>query len=181
MSRGQLLDALARHGVMLNVHAETLLAHPVFDDTTIERIRLLDRSVDELGLTHGATMPEVLTAAHGQGLGPCPAVTGPYLRLAWLDQRSSTDSVMSAGRSPDGALTVASVALSDDADFPRGFYLRVVEGRPWLRGFRCDDDHVFAPEARFAFRQLDEVARGHLHAARKITTSRASSSPIDRA
>jgi hypothetical protein len=47
---------------------------------------------------------------------------------------------------------VASAPLSDDATFPKGFYLRVVDGTQWLRGFRCDDEYRFAPDDTFAFR-----------------------------
>jgi len=60
--------------------------------------------------------------------------------------------VLSAGRSPAGALKVASAPLSDDVAFPKGFYLRVVDGTLWLRGFRCDDEYRFTPDDTFAFR-----------------------------
>ena len=62
---------------------------------------------------------------------------------------------MSAGRSPEGAVNIASPLLNDDVEFPRGFSLRVVDGRLWLRGYRCDDLYVFPPDVRFAFRQID--------------------------
>ncbi|MCY1241037.1 hypothetical protein D9M72_539170 [compost metagenome] len=71
--------------------------------------------------------------------------------MALNEQVTSSDSVMSSGRAPDGALTVASEALSRDDDYPKGFYLRVVDGQAWLRGYRCDDEHTWSPDDRFIF------------------------------
>ncbi|WP_375385966.1 hypothetical protein [uncultured Microbacterium sp.] len=154
LSRTQLFEALRVSGVSLNAHAEALMAHPIFDDGARETVRIVDRTVAELGLTDGGTMPQVFAAAEEYGLGLCPVVTGPYLRLAWGKQTNSSTSVMSAGHSPAGALNVASPVLNDDIEFPKGFYLRVVDGQPWLRGFRCDDLYVFSPDVRFALRQI---------------------------
>lgn len=144
----------------MNAHAETLLAHPVFDDRDGESVHVVERMVADLGFAGGATLPEIFSAAADQGLGLCPPDTGPYLRLAWSAQADSSNSVLSAGHSPEGALVVASAPLSDDDDYPKGFYLRVVDGQQWLRGYRCDDLYVHSPADRFAFRQIDE--RGHL-------------------
>ncbi|WP_341995501.1 hypothetical protein MRBLWH7_002806 [Microbacterium sp. LWH7-1.2] len=155
LPRTQLIEALTAEGVALNAHAETLIAHPVFDDLTTHSVRIADRSVEELGLNEGGTLPQVFAAAEAHGLGLCPVVTAPYLRLVWATQTNSSNSVMSAGESPDGALNIASPVLTDDAEFPKGFYLRVVDGRPWLRGYRCDDLYVLSPDVRFAFRQVD--------------------------
>ena len=81
----------------------------------------------------------------------CPPDAGPYLRLALQSQADAPDRVLSGGRSPAGALKVASAPLSEDANFPKGFYLRVVDGQRWLRGFRCDDEYLFSPVDRFIF------------------------------
>ncbi|WP_231481874.1 MULTISPECIES: hypothetical protein [unclassified Microbacterium] len=153
LSRPQLLDALRLAGVSLNAHAEALIAHPVFEEPVRERIRIVDRTVAELGFRGGATLPRIYAAAEELGLGLCPVVTGPYLRLAWATQADSSNSVLSAESSPDGAVNVASPVLNDDVEFPKGFYLRVVDGQSWLRGYRCDDLYVLAPDVRFAFRQ----------------------------
>ena len=159
MSRAELRAALQAHGIALNDHADVLFAHPVFDASVRDVVRVVRRTVAELGQTDGATLPQIFAAAQAQGLGLCPATTGPYLRLAWDSQAASANSVMSAGRSPDGALTVASPVLDDDVDFPKGFYLRVVDGRPWLRGYGCDDLYVFPAGAVFAFRDLPGKCR----------------------
>ena len=148
----ELRTALRVHGILLNTHAETLLGHRVFDPRDREEISIVEREAGDLGLSTGATLPEIFQAAQEQGLALCPPDTGPYLRLALTRQASAPDSVLSAGRSPAGALTVASAPLSDDDEFPKGFYLRVVDGQQWLRGYRCDDEYRFSPEDRFAFR-----------------------------
>lgn len=152
LSRQDLAARLQEHGVGLNAHAETLLAHSAFDTRPAERVEIVARAVHELGLADGGTLPEVFAAAASLGRALCPRDAAPYLRLAWLTQSNSTDSVLSAGRSPQGALKVATAPISDDVEVPKGFYLRVVDGVPWLRGYRCDDEYRFAPDDVFAFR-----------------------------
>ena len=39
--------------------------------------------------------------------------------------------------------------IGDESGVHRGLYLRVVDHVPWLRGFACDDLHVFDPEDRW--------------------------------
>jgi hypothetical protein len=100
---------------LLNAHAETLLAHPAFDAPEGQSLRIVERTVEELGLEHGAVQSQVFTAARNHGLELCPLVTGPYLRLAMMDQSNAPDSVLSTGRAPTGAIHVASEPLSDKA------------------------------------------------------------------
>ena len=152
LSRSQLTSALSERGILLNAHAETLLENAVFDSSTAQMVTLTERAVAELGFTEGASLSEILEAAQQQNLLLCPAETGPYLRLALTGQSTSADSVMSAGRAPEGSLTVASAPLSDDDEYPKGFYLRVVDGQAWLRGYRCDDEHIWSADDRFLFR-----------------------------
>jgi len=151
VSRTDLRAALRSHGVLLNAHAETLLDHEAFDLRDPVELTVVERGVGELGLGDGGTLQEVYAAAREQGLSLCPPDTGPYLRLAMRAQENAPDSVLSAGRSPAGAVKVAAAPLSDDVEFPKGFYLRVVDGVQWLRGYRCDDEYRFAASDRFAF------------------------------
>lgn len=110
-----------------------------------------ERTVGDLGLSSGAMLAQIFEVAQDQGLLLCPADTGPYLRMVINEQAASSESGMSSGRAPDGALTVASEVLSKDDEYPKGFYLRVVDGQAWLRGYRCDDKHVWSPDDRFIF------------------------------
>ncbi|MFG6475939.1 hypothetical protein ACFXP7_06075 [Microbacterium sp. P06] len=151
LARPELLRRLAGQEVLLNPHAETLLDHAIFEEQPVRQVVVAERTVGDLGLVGGATLGEVFDRARTQGLILCPADAGPYLRMAWKDQAPSADRVMSSGRAPTASLTVAAEPLSEDDDYPKGFYLRVVEGRPWLRGYRCDDEHIWSPDDRFAF------------------------------
>lgn len=151
MSRQDLVRALTGVGVRLNVHAETLLAEPDFDAPREQTLTLVEHTVAELGLPDGAVQSSVFAAAHEHGLELCPLLAAPHLRLALLNQDNAPDSVLSAGRAPTGALHVASAPLSQDVEHPKGFYLRVVDGVPWLRGYRCDDTYVWGPEQSLAF------------------------------
>jgi hypothetical protein len=145
--RTEVVQSLRDVGVQLNVHAETLLAHPAFDAPVRQTLRI----VEQLGLEDGAVHSQVFACARTQGLELCPLVTGPYLRLAMMDQANSPDLVLSAGRAPTGAIHIASEPAREDVEYPKGFYLRVVDGQPWLRRYRCDDTYVWAPEQRLAF------------------------------
>jgi hypothetical protein len=156
LTRKDLRKRLHSHGILLNAHAETLIAHQVFDRRDPQEIIVVDCAVGDLQLPAGGTLPEVYAAARACGLSLCPPDTGPYLRLAMMRQENAPDSVMSAGRSPAGALKVAAARLSDDLEFPTGFYLRVVDHRHWLRGYRCDDEYRFSPDDRFAFQVRTE-------------------------
>lgn len=148
--RHAVLRALREAGVQLNTHAETLLDHPVFDDPPSQTLRIVLRTVSQLGYPDGGVQSEIFAAATEQGLALCPLLAGPALRLTLLDQANAPDSVLSAGRAPTGAIHVASAPASADVTYPKGFYLRVVDGQPWLRGYRCDDTYVWPADARLA-------------------------------
>ena len=139
----------------LNQFATTLLDDPAFDHVVAETINIVERTPADLGLPDGAVLSQLFAVAQDHGLLLCPAATGPYLRLLLKDQESAPDSVMSNGRAPSSSITVASAPLRDDDDYPKGFYLRGVEGFRWLRGYLCDDTHVWSPNDRFAFRLRD--------------------------
>ncbi len=148
--RSAIVEALRDAGVQLNVHARTLLAHPAFDGPEGQTLRIVERTVVELGFEEGAVQAQVFAAARSQGFDLCPLVTGPFLRLALMSQAVAPDSVLSAGRAPRGAIHIASEPVSEDVDYPKGFYLRVVDGQIWLRGYCCDDDYVWTPDQRLA-------------------------------
>lgn len=151
LSRAELEEVLRASCVLLNKHAKTLLRASIFDQRERQIVDLVEHTVGDLGLTEGAVLPQILAIAQGSGLLLCPPDTGPYLRMALCTQVNAPDSVISAARAPSGALTVASLPLSEDDEYPKGFYLRVVDGQPWLRGYRCDDQHWWSPTDRFVF------------------------------
>ncbi len=60
---------------------------------------------------------------------------------------------MSNGKAPSGSLTVAAPLFKVSEDYPKGFYLRVIAGQSWLRGYRCNSsEHIWDPDDRFVFR-----------------------------
>lgn len=154
-SRTEIVHSLRETGVKLNTHAEALLAHSAFDDPVSCTLRIVVRTIAQLGLVKGAVQSQVFAAAKRHGLGLCPLVAGPYLRLALMDQQNAPDSVLSAGRGPTGAIHIASEPVSEHVEYPKGFYLRVVDGEAWLRGYRCDDKYIWAPGQRLAFQWPD--------------------------
>jgi len=151
LSRADLMTQLSSLGIGLNAHAETLLSDASFDETAPREVTVVEYSVLELGYPEGASLSQVYARAEASGLRLCPPAAGPYLRLALMGQSSAPDAVLSAGRAPSGSVTMAAHPLRDDDEYPKGFYLRVIDGRPWLRGYTCDDEYIWSPEDRFAF------------------------------
>lgn len=152
MTRPQLQEALRNADVEMNDSAIILLDDPIFDCPKPETLTVVEHSLIELGLEDGAVLSRIFQAGHENGFYLCPPTTAPYLRLMMHTQRTAPDAVMSNGQAPSGSLTIASPPLQSDAAFPKGFYLRVVNGQHWLRGYRCDDEHAWDPQDRFVFR-----------------------------
>jgi hypothetical protein len=152
LTRVRLVEELRKAEVLLNASAETLLEDVVFDQVEVEDIQIVVHTVSELGFADGATLPELFAAAQERGLLLCPPATGPYLRLSMLDQKAAPDSIMSDGRAPSGSITIASAPTRETDDYPKGFYLRVVDGVPWLRAYQCTDQHTWSPQDLLAFR-----------------------------
>lgn len=70
-SRAEVVQMLLNNGVLLNSHAEALLAHPAFEARTSRNLRIVERTVDGLGFKHGAAQPKIFEAARNQGLELC--------------------------------------------------------------------------------------------------------------
>lgn len=156
----QLADRLTAAGVLLNPYAKTFLAAATSEDAPEpEAVFVATRSVGALGLPEGGTLPEIFERATAQGLDLCPPATAAYLRLVTQGQATAPDSVLSTGRAPTGSLTVASPRLREDYEFPARMYLRVIDGDLWLRGYRCDDEHVWSADDTLVFRVVDQTSR----------------------
>lgn len=156
MPRLCLLDALREGGIGLNEAAATLLDDAIFDVQEPESVIVVERSVGDLGLMAGAVLPQIFEAAQERGLQLCPPTTGPYLRLLLRSQATAPDAVMSNGKAPSGSLTVAAPLIHGGDGYAKGFYLRVITGQPWLRGYRCSSsEHIWDPGDKFVFRSAD--------------------------
>ena len=153
VSKSGLLRQLRESGVQLNALALDLIAHDDFQPS-VEQITLtvVQTSVAELGLNQGGHFEDIVVSALARGYSLCPLEVGPHLRLAFSDQIEGFDGqALIKNCAPPGSVTVASRPVSEDDDIPKGFYLRVNEGVPWLRGYRSWHGHVWSPTDVFAF------------------------------
>lgn len=154
-TKWQLIQKLQAHSISMNEFGEKLICDDKF--TTSESkysLTIIELSVRNLGFPNGATMPQLFKQATDLGLELCPLELGPYLRLEYLDQPEGniTDSFQ-LNQAPSGSITIASQIVTDDDDFPKGFYLRKIDGVLWLRGYLADDLHVWNPDDQFIFSQ----------------------------
>jgi hypothetical protein len=157
MTRSELLTALREQGVQLNRAAEALFEDCRF--TTLSQPALVAIAavlVAELGFDQGSPYERLIARAAESGLVQCPLELGPHLRLKLLDQADAADGgPLTQGRAPPGSITIASPPLGEPRDesdeTPKGFYLRRVDGAPWLRGYWSSPAHVWSPEDVLVF------------------------------
>ena len=153
LSKTDLLQTLRSQAIRLNAFAERIFASELMTTSPVEyQLTFVNLAVRDLGCDQGATCHELYFRAKEQGYRLCPLEVGPFLRLQYRDQTDGDPSApMRQHRAPPGSLTIASEPLTDDEDFPKGFYLRRIGGELWLRGFVCGPDHVYDPDDHFIF------------------------------
>lgn len=156
MTAEKSLRTLRERGILINRYAEMVIAHPCFSAAGPGETTVVIVSLKELGLERGASLDELFRHIEGTQFTPCPPDTGFFLRLAWTDQPQSQNSILTGTHgSPDQAVTVLSERLERDDAFPRGLYLRRVDGNLWLRGYVCDSAYRFPGDALFALAMPD--------------------------
>lgn len=159
LTKSELIQKLQQHSVLLNESAERLFADDKFSTSVMKNmVQTVELTVRDLGFPDGATMNEIFNRATGLGLVLCPLELAPHLRLAYLDQAEGyLGQPVKQHQAPSGSITIASAMLSEDDDFPKGFYLRRIRGLLWLRGYRADHrQHVWNPHDHFIFCQSKE-------------------------
>lgn len=149
----QLMGDLVSAGIRLNKHAKTLLASGRFQvEKKPRQIEVVVLSVAELGFPNGAGIQAIRKRALERQLALCPIETAPHFRLQYRDQpEGSIGHPSTQGVAPPGSITVASEPLDAEDDFPKGFYLRRIDGALWLRGYRSDDTHILNAHDRLAY------------------------------
>jgi hypothetical protein len=154
-TRYELLGDLNSAGIKLNEHAMTLLKCDKFQtDKTPHQLRVVVVSVRDLGFPHGAGIREIEQSALERNLSLCPLELAPHFRLQYRDQPEGFIGHPTAQQNaPPGSITVACEPIGSDDNFPKGFYLRCIEGTQWLRGYRSDNEHLWGPDDRLAFCQ----------------------------
>jgi hypothetical protein len=152
-TKAELVERLRHSGVEINESGRILFESDRFITSDVAtELATVELSVHDLGFPQGATLSDVFAGARRVGLRLCPLELGPHLRLQLLDQAEGfVGQPVWRHRAPPGSITIASEALSDDDEFPKGFYLRRIQGTPWLRGYRCGPEHVWDPEDRLLF------------------------------
>ena len=154
LAADQIIRMLEENHILMNDYARMYIAHPRFFSRQSEEVSVVIASLQETGLETGATLNEIFLHIQTIGLKPCSPETGAFLRLQWKEQPQSRNSVLSGTHSaPDSAVTVLSELLEEDDAFPKGLYLRNVDGSLWLRGYICDLTYRFPEDALFAFQE----------------------------
>lgn len=156
LSKTALHQALQRNAILLNEAAEQLFASLAFTTAaTADSLPTVELTVQALGFPEGATMAALNVRANALGLGLCPLEVGPHLRLQYLEQPEGYwGQPVLEQQAPSGSVTIASTPLVADDDFPKGFYLRRIQGVLWLRGYRSGPDHIWSPSDHLVFQQM---------------------------
>jgi hypothetical protein len=159
----ELLTDLLAAGIRLNKHAKTLLGSGKFQtEPNSRRMAVVVLSVHDLGLPNGADIQAIYKRALERQLALCPIELAPHFRLQYRDQpEGSIGHPSSQGVAPPGSITVACEPIDSDDSFPKGFYLRRIDGELWLRGYCSDGGHPWDSSDRFAFcRKLGSLVPG---------------------
>ncbi|MUK90631.1 helicase [Ornithinibacillus sp. L9] len=153
LTKSQLIQKLQQHAILMNKYGEMLLADGRFmTSDTKYSLKTVELTVGDLGFSDGATTPQIFKRAGELGLEMCPLELGPHLRLKYLDQPEGySGNPLQRHQAPSGSITIASEILTDDDEFPKGFYLRRMNGVLWLRGYIADHLHVWNSDDHFIF------------------------------
>ncbi|WP_110927773.1 helicase [Bacillus massiliglaciei] len=152
-SKSQLIHKLEQSSILMNEYAERLLADEKFTISDIKySLETVELPVCYLGFPDGATTNQIYSKAREFCLELCPVELGPYLRLEYLNQpEGNSGKSLLRNQAPQGSVTIASEILTEDDEFPKGFYLRKINGVLWLRGYCADHMHVWKPDDHFIF------------------------------
>jgi hypothetical protein len=152
----ELIQELQRNTIFMNEYAEKLFASNYFTTSaTRYPLMTIELAVRNLGFPRAATITEIYERAKLLRLGICPLELAPYLRLHYIDQpEGHSGEPIRRHQAPYGSITIVSENLPDD-DFPKGFYLRRIEGVLWLRGYCSGPQHLWSAEDHLVFCQND--------------------------
>lgn len=155
LTKSQLIQKMQQHSIFMNEFGEKLFADDNFTTSSkTYTLKTVELTVHDLGLPKGATTTQIFNKANFLGLELCPLELGPHLRLEYLDQPEGYSGEPSRrNQAPHGSITIASEILTEDENYPKGFYLRQIKGVLWLRGYVADDQHIWGPSDHFIFCQ----------------------------
>jgi len=151
LCKNDLLKKLNSSDILLNEFAETIFSSELFKvSNQRQQISIIVTSIKELGFSEGATIPQIERCIKSYGLSECPMEIAPYLRLFLKNQKEIKEETKN--QTPPGSLTIFSKPLVKDDNFPKGFYLRKLNGKLWLRGYRCSLDYIWNPNDKLVFK-----------------------------
>jgi len=155
LTKLELMEELQRNAISMNESGERLFGSDRFSTSaTPYSVTTIELTVRDLGFSQGFAISEIHARTIALGLALCPIELGPHLRLHYLDQLEGYwGKPLPQHRAPYGSITIASGQITEVDDFPKGFYLRCIQGEFWLRGYRSGPEHVWKPDDHFIFRQ----------------------------
>ncbi|HUQ70820.1 MAG TPA: hypothetical protein VM165_14920 [Planctomycetaceae bacterium] len=153
LSKPNLLAKLAANRIELNESARRIIDSDQFLASNFSKlVTTVELAARDLGFPEGATTVAIHENALDRRLCLCSLEVGPYFRLHHIDQpEGAKEEAVRRHRAPPGSITVASMPPSADDDFPKGFYVRRIDGVLWLRGYRASADHVWDADDHFLF------------------------------
>ena len=153
VEKSKLFDYLEKNRIMVNESCRRYILHENFKFSEREFTKqIIITTLEEMGFTKPCTLMEIFRKAKSIGYDLCDYNLGVYLRLAFLNQVNSKNSILSGQhKSPNSSIQVVSNPVEEDDEFPKGLYLRKVDNQLWLRGFRCDFLHEFEISNEMAF------------------------------
>jgi hypothetical protein len=153
MIKPELLHQLQQASISLNEYGYRLFSDDLFiTSPTKYTVETVELSVAALGFPEGAPLDRIFQRAKELGLELCPLELAPHFRLQYLDQPEGYSGNSSQHQqAPSGSITIASAVLMEDHEYPKGFYLRKINGFLWLRGYIADYLHIWNPHDHFIF------------------------------
>ena len=148
ITKEELFTRLINEKIYLNEYAKVLITSDIFVTSFQKRIaNIVELSIHDLGFENGATFTEIIQKIQKYGFMLCPLEIGPYLRLSYMDQKEEIES--GKNKAPKGSITIFSkIEKEQEEEFPKGFYIRKMDGKLWLRGYVCPMDYLWEPQAR---------------------------------
>lgn len=151
LPQNDLIEKINSSGILLNEYAKTILFSNFFKTSNkTQKITVIKMTIKDLGFPEGATIPQIGRIIKSFGLSECPLEVAPYLRLKLKKQKEIKQEIKN--KTPEGSLTVFSKYNVEDDNFPKGFYLRKISGKLWLRGYCCSLDYTWSPDDQLVFK-----------------------------
>ncbi|MCL8538626.1 hypothetical protein M9991_17300 [Chryseobacterium gallinarum] len=137
--------------IRINGYGKALLKSPLYKFSfPDEMIKITEVCLWDIGFRNGATFSEIEGFIESGPYDYCPVEFAPYIRLSYLKQPIS--GFCDKNKHPTDASIIFSKPFLMDDTFPKGFYIRNIHGKLWLRGFLCSKDYHFPAQTRLIMR-----------------------------